>query len=262
MLPILLLFLQIPVGNSAKQGETLRLEESAQAAAVRDRDRSYPFFPSAGGGKTALIPFSALRKPGRVELVIVDGTDKELARRAVTIVDARFRKSNIVATKQMKALRASEEETTMMKAFSATVSPESLGGAPFALPVAGCLTSPFGVQRLHNGKPSGNYHAGLDIYGPSGTPVTAPADGVVRVARRFSMRGGTVGVDHGQGVLTTYFHLSSIDAKEGQRVRRGERLGGVGATGFANGPHLHWMVLVHGVPVNPLQWTSALAACR
>ena len=129
------------------------------------------------------------------------------------------------------------------------------------LPVPGCLTSPFGVQRLFNGKPTGDFHAGLDQRGAQGTPIHAIAGGVVKIVREFNLRGGTVAIDHGQDVESIYMHMSKTAATEGQQVAAGDVIGYIGATGRANGPHLHWTLYVNGVPVNPAQWVKVPEGC-
>ena len=92
------------------------------------------------------------------------------------------------------------------------------------------------------------------------SPVHAVAGGVVKIAETFLVLGGTVALDHGQGLETMYLHMSKLVVEPGARVKKGEVIGYVGATGRANGPHLHWVVYVNGVPVNPQQWV-ALKAC-
>jgi murein DD-endopeptidase MepM/ murein hydrolase activator NlpD len=84
---------------------------------------------------------------------------------------------------------------------------------------------------------------------------------MVRISRQFRLHGGTVGLDHGQGVTTLFIHLSKTLVKEGASVRPGQIIGHIGATGFATGPHLHWVVNVHGVSVNPAQWTPSIRPC-
>jgi murein DD-endopeptidase MepM/ murein hydrolase activator NlpD len=122
------------------------------------------------------------------------------------------------------------------------------------------LTSPFGVQRLHNGKPTGDFHAGVDQRGAAGTPIHPITAGVVKIVQPWNLRGGTVAVDHGQGVESIYLHMSAFAAKEGQHVGTADVLGYIGATGRATGPHVHWTLYVNGVPVNPGQWIT-LKAC-
>ena len=101
-------------------------------------------------------------------------------------------------------------------------------------------TSPFGAQRILNGEPK-NPHYGVDIAAPKGTPIYAPADGIVSLAdANLYFEGQMVMIDHGQGLNSLYLHMSEIDVKAGQKVTRGEQIGAVGSTGRSTGPHLCW----------------------
>ncbi|WP_347302597.1 M23 family metallopeptidase [Croceibacterium sp. TMG7-5b_MA50] len=123
----------------------------------------------------------------------------------------------------------------------------------FIWPVAGRISGRFGSQRVYRGEP-GSYHSGLDIAPGAGTPYVAPADGtVVLVADRpFSLEGNLLIIDHGAGLNSAFLHSQSITVSEGQRVRQGEVLGRVGATGRATGPHLHWSLMWRGRRLDPL----------
>jgi murein DD-endopeptidase MepM/ murein hydrolase activator NlpD len=117
-------------------------------------------------------------------------------------------------------------------------------------PLRGRLTAGFGLKRYFNQQPRAP-HSGLDIAAPLGTDVRSPAIGKVIGTGDFFFNGKTVFIDHGQGLITFYCHLNSIDVKEGQEVQTGTIIGTVGKTGRATGPHLHWSVLLNGVPVDP-----------
>lgn len=121
---------------------------------------------------------------------------------------------------------------------------------PFHPPAGSKLSSRFGVRRIFNGQPR-NPHSGLDFAAPAGSPVKAPAAGTVIDTGDYFFNGQTVFIDHGQGLISAYMHLSRIDVQTGQPVRAGEHLGAVGATGRATGPHLHWTVILNGTPVDP-----------
>jgi murein DD-endopeptidase MepM/ murein hydrolase activator NlpD len=111
---------------------------------------------------------------------------------------------------------------------------------PFIWPVTGRISGVYGSQRILNGKPKWP-HYGVDIAAPTGTPVKAPADGIVTMAHNdMFYSGGTLIVDHGHGLSTTYMHLHKILVKVGQRVKQGDVIAQVGATGRVTGPHLHW----------------------
>ncbi len=111
----------------------------------------------------------------------------------------------------------------------------------FIWPVLGRISGHFGAQRIYAGQP-GAPHGGVDIAGSTGTPVLAPADGVVilAAARPFTLEGNLVMIDHGMGLNSAFLHLSRIDVRVGDPVRQGQPIGAVGMTGRATGPHLHW----------------------
>ncbi|BDU17166.1 M23 family metallopeptidase [Lysobacter auxotrophicus] len=122
----------------------------------------------------------------------------------------------------------------------------------FVWPVKGRISGRFGNQRVYNGVPK-SPHSGMDIAAPTGTPVLAPASGVVTfVGPDLYLTGGTLLLDHGHGVSSNFLHLSRIDVKVGDRVQQGQVIGAVGATGRATGPHLHWGMNWFDVRVDPL----------
>lgn len=120
----------------------------------------------------------------------------------------------------------------------------------FDRPVQGRTSSPFGLRRFFNGEER-NPHSGLDFAVPEGTPVKAPADGVVTIVADYFFNGKTVFIDHGLGLITMYCHLSEINVQRGDQVSRGQVIAHVGATGRATGPHLHWNVSLNNARVDP-----------
>jgi murein DD-endopeptidase MepM/ murein hydrolase activator NlpD len=120
----------------------------------------------------------------------------------------------------------------------------------FELPAKGRMSGVFGSRRFFNNQPR-NPHSGLDIAAPTGTAVNAPAKGTVIDTGDFFFNGNTILVDHGQGLISGYFHLSAIEVKPGQQINKGDLLGRIGATGRVTGPHLHWNVYLNRTKVDP-----------
>lgn len=120
----------------------------------------------------------------------------------------------------------------------------------FSTPVEGRLSSLFGLKRFFNGQPK-NPHSGLDIAAVAGTPIHAPAGGQVISTGSYYFNGNTVFLDHGQGLISAYFHLTDIAVQPGQPLARGDVIGTVGKTGRVTGPHLHWTVYLNQTKVDP-----------
>ena len=126
----------------------------------------------------------------------------------------------------------------------------------FVWPVRGRISGRFGAQRIYRGEP-GSYHSGLDIAAATGTPFVAPADGTVVLAvTDFSLEGQLLIIDHGQGLNSAFLHCSRILVSEGERVRQGQTIGEVGASGRATGPHMHWGLTWRGARLDPLLFVS------
>lgn len=133
----------------------------------------------------------------------------------------------------------------------------------FLWPVTGRVSGLFGAQRIYRGEP-GSYHSGVDVARPTGTPLMAPADGVVILATQseFTLEGRLLMVDHGMGLNSAFLHMDSIDVKEGEAVRRGQRLGTVGSTGRATGPHMHWGMKWGDARIDPLLLAGPMPAAE
>ena len=133
--------------------------------------------------------------------------------------------------------------------------PAQLWEGKFIRPTEGRLTSPFGKYREYNTGVR-RHHYGTDIANLVGTPIYASNRGIVTLADRLHLYGNAVILNHGQGVSSSYSHLSEIHVKVGERVKKGQRIGSMGATGQATGSHLHWGMVVNGVAVAPEEWTE------
>ena len=144
------------------------------------------------------------------------------------------------------------EQTRAYRQFS----PRQPSNLLFDKPVNGPLSSPFGLRRFFNGEER-NPHSGLDFAANRGTPIKAPAAGTVILTGDYFFNGKTVFVDHGQGLISMFCHLSEIGVKVGDELPRGGVLGKVGATGRATGPHLHWNVSLNDARVDPAIFIGA-----
>jgi murein DD-endopeptidase MepM/ murein hydrolase activator NlpD len=151
---------------------------------------------------------------------------------------------------------ASKEETSLQTLIEYFEDKRSLyASTPSVWPVRGWVTSPFG-NRIgpFNGKIQ--FHEGIDIAAQIGTPVVAPADGVVIKAGFEAGYGNMVELSHGYGLKTVFGHNSRLNVKPGQRVKRGDIIAYSGNTGSSTGPHVHYEVRVNGLPVNPLRYLN------
>ena len=241
-------------------GQTVRLSCQIPASTAKLNDRAVRLFPQSNGGSQGLMPIAVADIPGAYEIEFLAEDGATLASAKLTIRPTSFPTQNVVLAPQIEALHSTPEDIAILTEFRNTVSDVKYWEDPLTAPVPGCILSPFGVKRLHNGKPTGEIHSGIDQRSPAGRPVHAVAGGIVKIAQPFAVLGGTVAIDHGQGLETMYLHMSKLLVEAGARVKKGEVIGYAGSTGRANGPHLHWVIDVNGVPVNPQQWV-ALKSC-
>jgi murein DD-endopeptidase MepM/ murein hydrolase activator NlpD len=175
--------------------------------------------------------------------------------RRITIHAAKYPRTAIQVAKQYtepspEQLQKVSEDTSLKQEAFQHVNPEREWSGKFRAPVQATISGVFGTQRTFNGKVQST-HQGLDYAVPSGTPVAAVNNGIVLLARPLYFEGNCVVLDHGQGLLTLYMHLSEIKVKEGEKIQRGEEIGLSGGSGRATGPHLHLAVRWQGIYLNP-----------
>jgi len=219
--------------------------------------RCYP----VGEKFRALVGIPADQKPGKYPLKIIftqeDGSSF-LLEKEVVICPTRFSSTWFwlkPAKKKLYVKDLIQKEWSEIERVLVQESPEQKWQNSFASPVSGPISMAFGVIEHINGKKTGQ-HRGLDLAVPVGTMVKAPERGKVVFARMLKAFGGTLVLDHGQGVHSLYFHLSKILKKVGEEVSSGEILALSGNSGISTGPHLHFGISVHNVRVDPLEWTK------
>lgn len=235
-------------------GNTLRITCSADYYKARLNGRETQLHIQSDGKYFGLMPISVEDKAGPANLTVFAPDDKFPQTLHVVIRKTVFPSQNVNLAPEIEALHSTPEEMALLKSFKEKISDARSWQDPLAAPVSGCMTSPFGVKRLHNGKPTGEYHGGVDQRTPAGEPIRAVAAGTVTFAQQFNVLGNAVGIDHGQGLESMYLHMSKLVATPGAQVQRGDVLGYAGSTGRSTGPHLHWVLYVNGINVNPAQW--------
>ncbi|WP_432737905.1 M23 family metallopeptidase [Maridesulfovibrio sp. FT414] len=212
------------------------------------------------GRSVALAMFGTdvlVDKTGKSKLsitVVEDGKERRLGR-SVRVKKKKYKVQRLslpenMVTPPKDVLDKIAQDRVEVAAAKETMSAERKWFVPFTRPTKGSQSSPYGAQRILNGKPR-NPHRGLDFRGAEGAEITAIADGRVVLVGDHYYAGNCIYLDHGNGVVTMYFHLSRIDVKEGEIVERGQVIGGIGSTGRVTGPHLHMSVSVQGRLVDP-----------
>ncbi|RQO80768.1 peptidase M23 [Acidovorax sp. FJL06] len=157
---------------------------------------------------------------------------------------------------QARYERERDHQAGVMTTFTTPPAGQAPASLRMRVPVPGRRSSSFGLRRVFNGQPR-NPHSGMDIAAATGTPIVAPLAGQVIDMGDYFFNGGTVWLDHGQGLLTMYCHLSSMDVRVGDVVKAGEAFCKVGATGRVTGPHLHWGVMLNRTMVDPALFIPA-----
>ncbi len=207
------------------------------------------------GQSVALVGLPLNIKPGEYSISGYIGDDKALIRKYFTIKDKKYTTQNITIKNKRKVNpekrdydRIARESKRKKKATANwNDTPPDL---EFITPVNGIITGSYGKRRVFNGQ-ARKPHSGMDIAADKGVPVIAPSNATVIESGDFFFSGNMVFLQHGQGLISLYAHLDRIDVKVGQKVKKGQVIGLVGATGRVTGPHLHWSVGLNGSWVDP-----------
>ncbi len=238
-------------GNAAVRGgvELIALPDGALSATYQ----GHPVLVIQQPKPTAVVGIPLDASIGRHVLLVASGarveipfevTDKAYPVQRLTLADDKM------VNPPPDELARIERETRLMREQYDRFTPLDASPFPMQLPAAGPVSSNFGLRRILNGQPR-SPHAGLDIAAPTGAPVMSPAAGTISLTGPLYFNGNTIFIDHGAGLISMVCHLSAIAVHEGDVVKKGQRIGLVGATGRATGPHLHWSVSLNGARVDP-----------
>ena len=254
----------VSIANIAHAAGANAVPGGVYAWPVPENSRNVRFngHPVLIAGDTALVGIPIQQSLGNATLTFMQ-QGQELTH-TFEIVDKRYTEQRItlknqeMVTPNPQQLERIRAEGKRQRAIYAQVSKAIDLSAGFTMPLQGRTTSLFGHRRFFNDQPR-SPHSGLDIAAPTGTPITAPAPGTVALVDDLYYNGKTVFLDHGQGLITMYCHLSEQSVTTGQVVEQNQQIGLVGATGRVTGPHLHWSVSLNGYRIDPLTFRSALA---
>lgn len=208
----------------------------------------------------AIVGIPLTVKPGTQQVQVRQGAASRSQNFTVGAKHYKEQRITLKNTRQVNPLpqdlkrieRELAEQTTAYRTFS----PGTPSNLVLDKPVSGPLSSPFGLRRFFNGEER-NPHSGLDFAVPAGTPIKTPAAGRVILIGDYFFNGRTVFVDHGQGFISMFCHMSKVEVQLGQQLPRGGVVGRVGATGRATGPHMHWNVSLNDARVDPAIFIGA-----
>jgi len=218
------------------QQEMFKLVQNSkklQAMTADNRDLKRAATPALGGSDSALAsPRGSLK-----------ASPESLIRQLHLDLDGLLAQTSFLEQNQQKLDKQFEDVRSL------------LVSTPTLTPAQGWISSGFGY-RLHPLTQKREFHRGLDISAPRGTPIVSPANGIVVSKTRLPGYGLMLVINHGYGIITRYGHLHKAHVKPGQKVKRGEKIATVGASGRTTGPHLHYEVVRNGIPVNPIRYLA------
>ena len=272
MRPGLVAFAVLAAAPAAAQGQIALEGQAVQGGLVRGRAPAGTASLSLGGQPVAVAPDGRFivgldRDQGPSATLTARLADGRTVTHPLAVAPRAWRIEHINISQRPPAIpdeayRLRRERETARIREARMQRSETAGWAQrFVWPSVGRISGRFGSQRVYRGVPA-SYHSGVDVAGGAGAPVVAPADGVVVLAGApmFSLEGNLVILDHGMGLNSAFLHLSRSDVSVGQRVLQGQRIGSIGATGRATGPHLHWSLMWNGSRLDPMLAAGPMAS--
>jgi len=254
-----LLFWTIPVQASewqAIQGDVITVTTAYKGSGLKLNcfGKSWPLKALGSGRWRGWIGVDLKKKPGKYNIMWKKSKDT-IAHDFLWVKKGTFRISHIEVSKKMAVFDKAtlKRIRTEVKALKASYK-MTINANPDIImhgrPIEGIVSTPFGAQRFVNGEPR-SPHSGIDIAAPAGTIIKAPLAGRILLVADMYLNGKTVAIGHGNGLVSVYSHMQSTTVKKGDWIKRGQKIGEVGATGRATGPHLHWGVRFNNARVNP-----------
>ncbi len=252
-----------PRASVALPPAEIRLEGVAvQAGVMRGRVPAGTIALTLDGAPVGVAPDGAFliafdRDAGGAALLAARRSDGNTVSRTLGITPGSWRIERVDASPRGSASDAEFErrrpaELVRIEAARSRSSASQGWRQDFIWPARGRISGVFGSQRVYRGQP-GSYHSGTDVAAATGTPFSAPADGIVVLAAEesFTLEGRLLIIDHGNGLNSAFLHASKLYVREGDSVRRGQALGEIGATGRTTGPHLHWGMKWNAARIDP-----------
>jgi len=241
---------------SATQGDVVSITSSVKAEKIRlwCFGKIWPAKQQVNGSWQGWVGVDLKTKPGNYPIEWSNGK-QVVAKASLSVAKGEFRISHITVEKKMAdfdaptLIRIRSEAKLLRATYTAPVNANPdihMSGKP----AEGIESTPFGAQRYVNGA-ARSPHSGIDIAAPAGTPIITPLAGKVLHVAEMYLNGKTVAIGHGNGLVSVYSHMQSTDVKLGQWVETHQKIGEIGSTGRATGPHLHWGVRFHNARVNP-----------
>ncbi|MFA6757605.1 MAG: M23 family metallopeptidase [Sulfurospirillaceae bacterium] len=258
ILLIFLLLMKLVFAEVAINGKIYLLPLEKDVKEVLIGSKKTPIL-SKDGERVALIAVP-YRQSEKIEVGLIKKNSKEA--KAIEVVKGDYfsetlqvEPSKITPPKELEERIKAEYEEAMK--IYATFSSERFWSEDFLTPLSSKITSPFGAARVFNDSLK-SYHSGVDFRAAIGTKIHATNDGIVVLSKERYYAGGSVIIDHGEGIYSSYLHLSQMPLQVGDRVKKGDLIGYSGASGRVTGPHLHFGIIIQGTTVDPLHFIKTI----
>ena len=232
-------------------------------SSIRIFNKNFPLFEESLHIFSTYIAIPLSTKPGDHELFFINQLpseqSKELVKKILVLKKDRgfdyIKLSNKIINSSFSE-NAVQKDSLIRSQTSTSFSVGQYWINKFNMPTKGDISTMFGVGRSYNNQPVSSFHLGLDLAAGAGAEVTAPAPGIIKWVGNSPIRGLTIYIDHGSGVVSSLSHLNDALVQSGEAIKQNQIIGAVGSSGASTGPHLHWEVTVWGTHTDPLMWTK------